>query len=311
MGRRDFNFDLYRLTVLDDESLFEFMGDFMRSDVEIVKVIKAACHAKWDKKQVARKATYLWGLRNFVELRSQVAGANCFMVSLIKATLERDGVVVTAETIQQGTSAANPPLAEVAHLIFYMKRHLVAVERKSTITEDEGWLAGFHGLLRPVSNSLKYRSNIILHPKPMKSDILKSFLSFDRLTRLRVQLLLPNPDLTRLTRKLFQELQEGGIRTYLADMRNPGGLSQKELTLPHAAAAMAEDGYKEGDVLLEGFRGGKRETIKTGKRPARGLVEGAKEFVDELGSLSTTVQGEMFTDAVLEEIERLSSDTKN
>jgi hypothetical protein len=91
-------------------------------------------------------------------------------------------------------------------------------------------------------------------PMPNQEEILEAFFSFQRLTRLRVHLLLPNPELSRYTQKLFEELQSGGIRDYLADMRNPQGMSKAQENLPFATAAMAAAGYKEGDVLLEGVR---------------------------------------------------------
>ena len=160
--------------------------------------------------------------------------------------------------------------------------------------------------MRRAALQLDFTSTLELQAKPKKSEILQTFHSFQRLTRIRVQLLLPNPDLTRFTKALFEELEGGGIREYIADMRNPRGLNQQEGELPHAAAAMAEDGYKKGEVLMEGLREGKKETVKTGTRPARGTVEGIKDFVRGLAAAARTKEARQMTDALLAEIDRVS-----
>ncbi len=279
----DFNFDLYRMTIRDDESLLPFMGNRIRPDEEIIQVLKAACTGQLDFRREAANATYAWGLRDFTELPSEdYRETRTVAVTLAKATIEIDGVIFMPDTVEMGTSVAQPPPAHVVSLIFQMTRHLVAVEIKSTAIE--------------------------LQTKPQKSEILATFASFQRLTRIKVQLVLPNPELSRLTEALFNELRAGGIREYLADMRNPSGLNQEEQTLPHAAAAMAEDGYKKGEVLMEGVRDGRKEVVKTGTRPARGKVDGIKDFVRGQASTARTQEGKIITDAILKEIDRVSDD---
>lgn len=303
----DLDLDLYRLTVRDAELLLPFMGERIRNDEQIVEVLKAACDGHADYHQETSKANYIWGLRNFTELPSEVyPRAKVFAVALAKATKDRDGVVFMPQTLEVGTSVAAPPTAEVAMLVFQMTRHLVAVEYKSTVTYGQGWLRALHEVLRRAADQLHFTSTLQLQAKPTKFEILKSFRSFDTLTRLRVQLLLPNPDLSRLTKNLYEELRKGGIREYLADMRNPSGLSKEEQTLPHAAAAMAEDGYKKGEVLLEGIRQGRRETVRTGTRPARMKMDGIKNFVRGLSATARTKEGQNITDSILKEIDRVA-----
>jgi hypothetical protein len=71
---------------------------------------------------------------------------------------------------------------------------------------------------------------------------------------------------------------------------------------------MAEDGYKKGEVLMEGIREGRRETVKTGTRPARGKVEGIKDFVRGQATTARTQEGRIITDAILKEIDRVSDE---
>lgn len=304
----DFSFDLYRLTVLDTEGLMEFMGTPLRSDSDIVSVLRESCKSEFDFRNEATTAIYDWGLRNFVFLPTGDSDEDVCEVTLAKATIEKDGAIFTPSSVQPGTSIAQPPPAAYVKIIFNMKRHLVAVEHNSAITNGHGWLKAFHEIVRQASVSLDFSSSIELQEKPKKSEILETFMSFDRLTRIKVKLLLPNPELSRLTQHLYDELSQGGVRLFIADMRNPGGLSQAEETLPHAAAAMAEDGYKKGEVLLEGVRGGRRETVKTGTQAARGKVEGIKDFVRGQASAVRTQEGKAVTEAILKEIDRVADE---
>lgn len=305
----DFNFDLYRLTVHDAEALLPFMGELIRTDEQIVSVLQTACNAQMDHLQETSSANYAWGLRDFTELSSEHdPTVRAAAVTLAKATIDKDGVIFMPDTVQLGTSVAQPPPAQVVTLVFQMTRHLVAVEFKSPVTSGQGWLHALHEILRKAATRLNFTSTVELQTKPKKSEILKTFRSFKRLTRIRVRLLLPNPELSRLTQALYDELKNGEIRDYIADMRNPGGLSQREQTLPHAAAAMAEDGYKKGEVLMEGVRDGAKESVKTGTRPARGKVEGIRDFVRALATMARTREGKVMTDSILKEIDRISDD---
>lgn len=308
----DFNFNLYRLTVIDEDSFLPFIGESLRTDQQIEAVFRAATSAELDYRQETMSALYIWGLRDFVELSSEeYPDSKAFSITFAKATIEKDGSVFTPDTVEQGTSIAQPPPAIPVTLIIQMTRHLVAVEHKTTVTSGYGWLRGLHEILRRAAVRLGFRSVIELQSKPKKLEILSTFSSFQTLTRIKVQLLLPNPELTRLTQNLFEELRDGGIREYIADMRNPNGLSQREQKLPHAAAAMAEDGYKKGEVILEGYRNGRKEVIKTGVQPAKGKLEGYKTFVRGLSSVATTQEGKRFADAMLREIDRTSDEAES
>ena len=52
-----------------------------------------------------------------------------------------------------------------------------------------------------------------------------------------------------------------GIKEYTQDMHNPTGLSQAQDGLPLASAAMAQDGCKVGEGLLEGIRNGQKRVV--------------------------------------------------
>lgn len=306
MRHNDFNFDLFRLTVQDDETLLDFMGEFIKSDTQIVNVIQGACSKDWDYIQSTPKAKYLWGLRDFVMIPSTPQQDSYgFALTLAKATLEKDGSIITPDAIRYARTETQPPLADTVSLVFYLNRHLVAVESKSSLTYGDGWLDALHKIVNSSARAKNYRSEIFLRPKPKTAQILKTFKSFQRLTRVRVHLLLPNPDLSRFTQKLFEELKGGGIREYLADMKNPVGLNQNEMSLPHAAVSMAEDGYKKGDVVLEGIKDGKRKSIRTGKRPSKGKVEGIRDMLRQLVKVAEINRRLKVFDKIVDEIDQM------
>jgi hypothetical protein len=95
----DLDLDLYRLTVRDAELLLPFMGERIRNDEQIVEVLKTACDGHADYHQETSKANYIWGLRNFTELPSEIyPTAKVFAVALAKATKDRDAVVPVGNT---------------------------------------------------------------------------------------------------------------------------------------------------------------------------------------------------------------------
>ncbi len=174
-------------------------------------------------------------------------------------------------------STSTPPLAIPLCLLFDMARHLVAVEFNSTLMASDVWRSTVHEIFDAAAVSLKLRSTLRLEAVPETSAILGAFASFSRLTRLRLMLRLPNPELSRFTEKLKKEMETAGIREYKQDMSNPSGLSQREDALPFASVAMAQDGYKVGEVLMEGIIEGKKKTVRTGKSAARGKVDISKD----------------------------------
>jgi hypothetical protein len=100
---------------------------------------------------------------------------------------------------------------------------------------------------------------------------------------------------------------DGGIRDFLQDMKNENGLSQAEGKLPHAAATMADAGYKEGEVTMEGTRKGKREKVVTGQSAARVSIEleGLRQYVKGQESLARSKDAKIIVTGVLTEIGRI------
>ena len=229
-------------------------------------------------------------------------------VTLARSVLEKQGPIVTDTGIEQGVSEAEPPLASYAQLLFHMNRHLVAVEYNSTLMGSGTWRDALHEILLKAATELQFRSTIRLMPLPSVEEVLSAFRSFDRLTRLRARLLVPNPELTRYSQELFNSLKDGNIRELLVDMRNPSGLSKSETELPFAAASIAAAGYKDEEVTFEGVRAGSdhKQIVKTGEQPLRGEVEDLRDFVRGIFATVRTKEARDAVRAIIAEIDRLA-----
>jgi hypothetical protein len=188
----------------------------------------------------------------------------------------------------------------------YFQRHLVAVEYNSAMMNTQLWRFSLQEILGSACKALEYLSTIRLEPVPREEEVLAAFRSFTRLTRLRVRLRIPNPELDRRTERLRKEMLEGGISDYTQDMRSPKGLSKAEDALPFATAAMAQAGYKEGEVILTGYREGRIRTVKTGKRAARGRLEGLKDYLRGIAANSKTKETQAVVAAIITEVDRIA-----
>lgn len=283
MNKRPFEFELYRLHALDKSNLFNCDDEPIRSDEDVARVIERSTASQFDLDRDSGRTAYRWSLRDFT--RRVVSGTEArplIGVILARSLVTQIGPTVTDTGIQEGTvSKASPPLATPLYLLFDMARHLVAVEFNSILMGTDVWRSTLHEIFDAAAVSLKFRSTLRLEAVPETAAILGAFASFSRLTRLRLVLRLPNPELSRFTKKLKEEMEAASIREYKQDMSNPGGLSQREDALPFASAAMAQDGYKVGEVLMEGIINGKKKTVRTGKRAARGKLDIPKETVHQ------------------------------
>ena len=300
---KKFEFDLYRINIVEDEDKI-LAGSRISTDEAIIQVLLNMSTAKQDIRVEGRKTVYEWSCREFYNYKDEDLTENICQIILSKSIIEQEGQTVTATGIEKSVSDIDPPLANSMIMIFWFDRHLVAVERNSYLS-SAGWRRAFHNIARYTARKLEYRSDIRLEPVSPQDSLLDIFSSFTKLTRLRVRVRLPNPDLTRYTRPLFEELQSNGIRDYTQDMRNAQGLSTEEGTRQHASVALAEGGYKEGTVTFSGNKDGKRRRIVAGQDAARGEVELLKEYVRGLKSNAKTKETKSALRSVIREIERL------
>lgn len=305
MADRPFEFDLFRLVIIEPD-VFEFLGSPVEGDEGILKIIRESCSSRYDVQTSGAKNQWKWSLRDFDVSDSDFLGSHAGIATtrFARSLIEQSAAIVTDDTIIEGTSHAEPPAAVPIRLVFYMARHLVAVEHNSAVMNSKAWLDALHHVFDSASARLNVRSLLRLEPIPEANEVLEAFFSFQRLTQLRVTLLLPNPEISRFAKGLFDQMKSGGIREYLNDLKS-SALSQSEGQLPHAVASLAQDGYKKGEVVMTGIKEGKRRRVRTGRNAARGQVERVRDFVRGQATIAKSKEAQSALVAVLEEIDRV------
>jgi hypothetical protein len=305
MTIQQFHFELYRINIVDNDEMFPDFGKKMRTDEQILSVLEKASSAEFDTTEETSKAEYKWSIRGFTDYGEIPGRGRVASIDLAKSTLKKDGLIVTDKDIVSGTSDSHPPLASRMMLIFDMGRHLVAAEYHGELSQSKKWKSMLSKILLHAAYKLDMNSSILLEEVPERHDIIKLFNSFERLTRLRVRLRFPNPELTRYTKSLYTDLQNGGIRDYVQDMRNPGGLSKDEDARPFASIALAEEGYKEGAVVFEGVKDGRFQKENSSEEAARGKLDMLKDFVRGAAANAKSKEAKMVLEAITVEIDRL------
>jgi hypothetical protein len=303
--KRKFNFDLFRLNIVDIEDLFsDKISPLLRGDTDITRAIEGACSSEFDNEQETRNAKYKWSLRHFNNYSSTYQNRRMISVVLARSVLEKDGLIVTEDGISAGSSASYPPLASTMMLFFDMDRHLVAVEHSGELSQVS-WKDHLEKILDDVSLSEGKASSIRLEPVPEKHEIIGLFNSFDRITRIKVTLRIPNPELTRYTKSLYEDLRASDVREYTQDMKNPSGLSKSEEARPFATAVLAQQGYKTGNVQIEGYRNDGFEKVVSGSSASRGSISSLKEFVRGLSANAKAKETQKVLGEIAKEIDRI------
>lgn len=308
---KNYTFDLYRLNIVDISDLFvDNELPTVRTDAEIAKILQNCTDVRFDLEQEARTAKFQWSVRSYADLTALLPQRKIHHVILARSAMEKDGPIVTESGLTSGTSSFYPPPAKAVVCLFDLSRHLVAIEHTGELSQT-AWHEFFERIIRASAEDLGKSSTLTLEPVPEKNGILGLFESFERLTRIKMTLLLPNPELTRYTKQLYDELVEANIRELTQDMKNPNGLSKNHEARPYASAVIAEQGYKKGEVQFEGYRNNDFEVATTGSDAARGSVHGLREFVRGIASNAKTQETLKAMSAITKEIDRISPLNQN
>lgn len=303
MSRR-YSFDLFRLNIEDRADLFLRPNiQRLRTDDDIRMLLQVATEYEQDQIQKTRSAIFKWSLREYRDLRDS-NNRELLHVILARSVLERDGVIVTDDGMSVGTSSLNPPLASTAVCFFDLSRHLVAVEHTGDLSQT-AWKDFLQQILGSAAFRLERGSTIELEPVPEKNGIVGLFMSFERVTRMKVTLRIPNPELNRYTQAIYDDLEISGVREFTQDMKNPNGMSKSDNARPFASAVLAEQGYKKGEVQIEGIRNDTFEQASSGTTAARGHVRGLRDFVRGLHVTAKTKEAQKMLTAITAEIDRI------
>lgn len=304
MSRR-FTFDLFRLNIEDTFDLFsQNTLPRLRTDDDLRRLFQIATLPEQDQIQETRSAVFKWSLRDYRDFSEILPERPILFVILARSALKRDGVIVTDAGMSLGTSLPNPPLASTAVCMVDLARHLVVVEHTGELGTT-AWKDFIQKILSSAASTMERSSVVELEAIPEKNGIVDLFRSFERVTRMKVTLRIPNPELNRYTRALFDDLTVSGVREFTQDMKNPNGMSKSEEARPFASAVLAGQGYKKGEVQIEGFRNDTYEVATSGSDAVRGNVRGLRDFVRGLLANATTQEGRRVLNAVCQEIDRI------
>lgn len=307
MTNSEFAFDIYRLNVIDDSSVLKF-DTSISCDRDIISILAHVATAQFDKKEETSKSQFVWHCREYEKLR---ATPEVIKIILARSTVQQHGQTVTTQGLVDVNILNDPPPATAIVLIFHFRRHLVAVEHNAALMKSHRWQSQFHEMLDHAGSDLGFQSSIRLEPVPRDEEIIRAFLSFSRVTRLRLRLRIANPELSRYAKFIQDTMKECGIRDYLQDMRSASGLSQGKDKVPYASVELAQSGYKEGEVVIEGIQDGNQRIVRTGNTAAQGRItipnlREIRQFVKGAGTLAKTKEGRMITESILVEIDRIA-----
>ena len=304
MAKDNLNIIVYRLNKVSFDDLWIEQRNKIESDKDILKIIENAGNERFDKASITKTGEYKWSIRP-VKTFFKNEMPELSILIFAKSTLSHEAETIIDRGIIDTITESYPPPAETMRIIIHWKRHMILVENRSSMTTGETWLRHFMSIIESSAIDLDYDKKIELEEISPDKELIKTFLSYDYIRRLRVNLRIPNPDLNRFTRKLKEKLEEDNINEILQDMKSDSGLSQEDSGSPFAAVALASDGYKKGPVLIEGIKDGKIDSFESSSNTVKGKLLGMKSFIKGIKSTATTKEGQRIISAIEQELDRI------
>ncbi len=258
-----------------------------------------AC-SRFDLQKETKRAVYTWAVRNYQRLDDQFAS-----LVLARSQHQQRSTIVTNDSLTEGDSVANPPPADTIVLLVYWPRHIVIVENRSGMTTGETWLGNFHALLDASKNILQIPVAPRLEPIASQGSIQHHLRSLDKVFRFRLRLKLPNPELSRWAELVYNEMIEGHLTEYLQEFISPTGVNVDEGSKAHSSAAMAESGYKEGAVSIDGEKDGCPVSITGGMSAISGKIDQLHSLIRGLEANATGTNLPRALDIIRQEVNRL------
>ena len=306
MTKDVFNFMAYRLNKCSDETIWSYHGERdLITDDDVREFLMFACQEEFDNDHETAHNLYKWSLRQGSAIVDENNSIILSAFILGRSILEKDALIVDEKGFHEGRSISSPAPADTMTLLYYWPRHIVLIENRSQMVTGETWLSHYNELISAVAVKYKYSKTPQLENILPSDSLLALFLSFKKVTRVKVHLKLPNPDMSRLTKDLKKRLEDDSIQEIKQDMYNSNGLSKREGGLPLSSIAMAEQGYKKGTVLIEGQSDNGYEKIETGKDTAKGSIVGFKTFLRGLRVNAKTKESNGILDAIEKELSRV------
>lgn len=304
MNKDSFRFFLYRLNKELRTDLFRGFDRPQKSDDDwLEEYLKGICSDDFDFTKKTKKSIYTWAIRNYRRLSDEFSS-----IVLARSTIQRASTIVTSNSLSNGESVSSPPPADTIILIIYWPRHIVVVENRAGMTTGETWLRYFHKIIENAKMKTPVPIAPRLEPIPLKGTILHHLHDLDRVFRLRIRLTLPNPELNRWAQRIYDEMIEEKLETYLQEFISSEGIRVDEESKAYSSASLAELGYREGGVQIDGQKNGKPVQIDEGKSAIRGKIDQLRSLIR---GLETNAGGKQLPNAlnqIQNEIDRLFPD---
>lgn len=281
--------------------LFSGFNRPKKSDDEwLEEYLQTICSYKFDFTKKNIKSIYTWSVRNYSRLTSDYSS-----IVLARSTIQKASTIVTSNSLSSGESVSNPAPADTIILLVYWPRHIVVVENRSGMTTGETWLRNFHQIIEDGMDKIPVPVAPRLEPIPLKGTIMHHLKELDRVFRLRLRLTLPNPELNRWSRRIYDEMIEEQLDTYLQEFSSSEGIRVEEGSKAHSSAALAELGYREGGVQIDGQKNGKPIQIDEGRTAIRGRIDQLHSLIRGLETNASGKQLPLALDQIRDEIDRL------
>lgn len=255
-----------------------------------------------------KKSGFRWALRQFHRVADEELNRQIAFLTLARSEVYRRGPVVTSEGIEDAVSEPRPPLAHMALIMVDFDRHIFAVEYSALLMSSEEWHKQLERRLDRAARKIGYTTRLRLEPVPPREQFEAQFKQFERVTRLRLTLRIPNPDITPTFERLFREMKEGGVREFSEDMRNVEGLNVSGNTLPRASLDMALSGYKKGTVRVTGLINGDFRTLEVGEEISRAEVDGVRDYIEGMAAGSNSPEVRKAMRAIIRKIDEVLGD---
>jgi hypothetical protein len=272
-------FLLFRLNFVDREDLFP---NPIANDSDFIRVVEKAATEEFDVVKQGKRTSFKWALREVSSGHVDQENRPFISVTFSCEVMSRKGFIVTPGGIAHGISTLSPPSATLVRILIDLKRHVCAVEDvPGVIQAHSGWKNSLQTILNSTAWKLLFKSMIRLTPVVPAETVAVRLKSFEKVTRLRVTLSIPNPDLGPSFERLYNEMKQGGVRELSQDMRNERGLTVSPDTLPQAALDMAMTGYRKGKIRLYGYnKDGQRDNFTVADDVARIEIEEAPDLTE-------------------------------
>jgi hypothetical protein len=277
------NFLLYRLNYEHRPTLFE---SAIRNDDDLLLVLKRATEPRFDVVKSRVTSGFQWSLRSFhlTETEDEPELRDVVVLTLAKSTLYRAGMVVTDSGMASAVSTSTPALADKLLILLDLNRHIFAIEYNSYLLQSDAWRKELEQTLAKAARAEGFGTRILLIPVPPREEVNARLQRFEKITRVKLTLSLPNPDIGPTFKRLYEEMIEGGVRELKQDMSNRDGLIVSEQSLPKASLDMALSGYKRGTVTVTGLENGRPSKIVVGDDVSRVEVYGIRQYAEGIAA---------------------------